>query len=632
MIGWRGTVKKIYHVALATAFFLSCIALASATPFKEILYTKKVALAYPKTYTFRFSLYDAESDGLAVWSEDKAISLTGAKLTTKLGDAITFDEAGVDFSQQLWVQVDRWVKAKNAWVPVGTRDRLGVVPYAIWSERSDTTAAVDIGGGITGTLPVASGGTGATTAPGARANLGAAASGTNSDITSLLGLLNPLSIDQGGTGSATQNFVDLTTDQTIGGTKTFSGPIASTVAAGVAPLQVASTTMVSNLNAEMVGGKKLSDLDARYGPATQAAQPAANILTTVDPTGDEGYLSSITIGADGFPVISYYYHDGSSGDLKVARCSNAACTASTSANVDSAGDVGWYTSIAIGTDGYPVVSYYDVTNQDLKVAKCGNAVCTASTITAVDSAGDVGLLTSIAIGTDGYPVISYFDVTNADLKMAKCSNAACTASTITTVDSTGNRGRSTSIAIGTDGFPVISYYDVTNRDLRVAKCADAACISATLTTVDSTGVVGIDTSIAIGMDGYPVIAYYDNTNQDLKFAKCGDAACASAIMSTVDSTGNVGPFTSITIGTDGYPVISYLDGTNLDLKIAKCGDAACSSKTLTTVDSAGMVGYYTSITLGTDGYPVISYFDQTNLDLKVAKCANQYCLNNWRRR
>lgn len=49
-----------------------------------------------------------------------------------------------------------------------------------------------------------------------------AAKGANSDITSLSGLSTPLSVGQGGTGSASKNFVDLTTAQTIGGVKTFS--------------------------------------------------------------------------------------------------------------------------------------------------------------------------------------------------------------------------------------------------------------------------------------------------------------------------------------------------------------------------------------------------------------------------
>ena len=53
-----------------------------------------------------------------------------------------------------------------------------------------------------GVLNIANGGTGATTAAGARTALGAAASGANSDITSLSGLNTPLSPAQGGTGAA----------------------------------------------------------------------------------------------------------------------------------------------------------------------------------------------------------------------------------------------------------------------------------------------------------------------------------------------------------------------------------------------------------------------------------------------
>ena len=55
---------------------------------------------------------------------------------------------------------------------------------------------------------------------------------------------------------------------------------------------------------------------------------------------------------------------------------------------------------------------------------CGNL---PPTITTVDSVGDVGYFTSIAIGPDGFPVVSYYDSTNFDLKVVKCSNAACLA-------------------------------------------------------------------------------------------------------------------------------------------------------------------------------------------------------------
>ena len=85
-----------------------------------------------------------------------------------------------------------------------------------------------------------------------------------------------------------------------------------------------------------------------------------------------------------------------------------------------------YTSIAIGADKHPVISYYDTINHDLKVAHCNSASCRSATITTLDSAGDVGQFSSIAIGRDGLPVISYYDATNADLKVAHCIDTVCT--------------------------------------------------------------------------------------------------------------------------------------------------------------------------------------------------------------
>ena len=71
--------------------------------------------------------------------------------------------------------------------------------------KTDNSAAAITGGTIVGItdLAVADGGTGASTAANARTNLSAAASGANSDITSLTGLTTPLTVAQGGTGVAT---------------------------------------------------------------------------------------------------------------------------------------------------------------------------------------------------------------------------------------------------------------------------------------------------------------------------------------------------------------------------------------------------------------------------------------------
>jgi succinyl-CoA synthetase alpha subunit len=105
------------------------------------------------------------------------------------------------------------------------------------------------------------------------------------------------------------------------------------------------------------------------------------------------------------------------------------------------------------------------------VAHCGNASCSSgNTLTTVDSTGDVGQYTAIAIGTDGNPVVSYWDSSNNHLKVAHCGNASCSSgNTLTTVDSTANVGQYTAIAIGTDGDPVVSYWDAGNNFLKVAR-------------------------------------------------------------------------------------------------------------------------------------------------------------------
>ena len=354
--------------------------------------------------------------------------------------------------------------------------------------------------------------------------------------------------------------------------------------------------------------------------------------TTVDSAGAVGAYPSVTLGADGLPLISYFSNTG----MKVVHCGNAACSAgNTFATADSAGSVGSHSSVTVGTDGLPIISYRDEGNDDLKVVHCGNAACSAgNTITTLDSVGNVGLNTSMTIGTDGLPIISYWDQSNLDLKVAHCGDVLCSSATITAVDSVGSVGQDTSVTVGADGLPIVSYRDSSNGDLKVAHCGNLLCnASNTITTVDSVGDVGVNTSVTIGTDGLPIISYYDFTIApvtlfDLKVAHCGNLLCSAGnTITTVDSPGNVGKYSSITVGADGLPLVSYFDDGNDDLKVAHCGNLLCSaSNTITTVDSVGDVGYYTSVTVGADGLPIISYWDGGNADLKVAHCSNRFCL------
>jgi hypothetical protein len=264
-------------------------------------------------------------------------------------------------------------------------------------------------------------------------------------------------------------------------------------------------TQTANINLALDGKADSTDI---YQPVIPTAP------RTLDSTGDVGGFTSIAIGLDGNPIISHY--DATNGDLKVAACTNPTCTTSTTITLDSMGEVGWHTSIIIGLDGNPIISYYDWDNRDLMVAACTNPTCTTATTATLDTNGDVGYFTSIAIGTNGNPIISHYDATSGDLKIAACYDPTCTNAS-SSVITTGDVGQYTSIAIGLDGNPFISYLDLDNGDLKVAACTNT-CYTSTTSTIDTTGFVGWHTSIAIGRNGVPIISYQDSANGDLRVA------------------------------------------------------------------------------------------------------------------
>jgi hypothetical protein len=100
---------------------------------------------------------------------------------------------------------------------------------------------------------------------------------------------------------------------------------------------------------------------------------------------------------------------------------------------------------------------------------CADAACSSGTNVTLETTDNVGLDTSVAIGDDGNPVISYYDYTNGDLELYVCADAACSSGTNVTLETTGKVGLDTSVAIGDDGNPVISHHDNTNFDLEFAR-------------------------------------------------------------------------------------------------------------------------------------------------------------------
>jgi hypothetical protein len=111
--------------------------------------------------------------------------------------------------------------------------------------------------------------------------------------------------------------------------------------------------------------------------------------------------------------------------------------------VDSTDNVGYYSSIALDSNGNPHIAYSDTSNWNLKYASWSGSEWA---IQLVDSLERVTTFTSmapsLAIDSNGNPHISYIDDENANLKYASWTGSAWS---IQTVDSQGNMGGYTSL-------------------------------------------------------------------------------------------------------------------------------------------------------------------------------------------
>ena len=553
-------------------------------------------------YDLQFKLFDAATAGAQVGSTvlKNDVAVASGQFTVSLDFGPT-PFAGQSRFLEIGVRPGA---SSDAYTLLGFRQELTPSPNALFatSAASATTVA-----GLTCTNNQVAKWSGSAWTCGADVNSG----GTVTSVAAGAGLAGGPITGAGALSVATGGITSgMIADGAVGSAQIANGAVGSA--------QVNTAQVQTRVTSACPPGLTIQTINPDGTVVCQTASAQAGFsTTTLDSVNNVGAYTSMAIGVDGLGLISY--SDNTFSNLKVAHCSNSACTAATISTLDSPGQVGAHTSIAIGADGLGLISYHDVTNGNLKVAHCVDTVCSTAGIATLDSVDSVGQYTSIAIGADGLGLISYYDDTNDDLKVAHCSNLACSTASIATLDSVGNVGRFTSIAIGADGLGLISYNDATEADLKVAHCSNAACSTATTAIVDSAG--GQETAIAIGADGLGLISYLRG---GLSVAHCSDTACSTASTSIIDNTVGTLIGTAITIGADGLGLISYR-GNTIGMAVAHCSNAACSTATTATIDSTGSSGFYPSVARGADGLGLVSYHDAGNGDLRVAHCPNVEC-------
>ena len=215
----------------------------------------------------------------------------------------------------------------------------------------------------------------------------------------------------------------------------------------------------------------------------------------------------------------------------------------------------------------PNISYYDGTNADLKYASW-DTVAASFSVTTVESTGNVGSYTSLALDSSDRAHISYYDQTNTNLKYTYWDGSSWQ---IETVDSASYVGSPSSLTLDSFDRAHISYYDRTNYNLKYAYWDGTVW---QIETVDSAGIVGEYNSLAVDSFDRAHIGGFDLVGSDLKYASWDGSSWQ---IERVDSTGSVGYYDSLALDSFDRAHISYYDGTNGDLKYA--GPALVSNLT-----------------------------------------------------
>jgi hypothetical protein len=344
----------------------------------------KIALSQLTTSTFGF--------GSMALQNSNAVNITGGNVAvTALSGAITIANGGTGLGAtptngQLLIGTGSGyaLATLTAGLGIDITNTSGGISISVDGGGVGSVTSVDVSGGSTGiifsggpvttagvitmsgTLGVANGGTGATTATTARANLSAAKSGANSDITSITGLTTPLSVLQGGTGA----------NDSLSGYIFGNGTNPFTSVAAIPMSDLTGTLPVSKggTNATTAAGARASLLPSYAGNAGRAlfvnsgasdvewaVVAGAGTVTSVDVSGGSTGLTTTggpiittgTITLDGTLVVA----NGGTGSTSATGARANLSAAKSGANSDITSITGLTTALTTTQGGTGLASY-----------------------------------------------------------------------------------------------------------------------------------------------------------------------------------------------------------------------------------------------------------------------------------
>lgn len=409
-------------------------------------------------------------------------------------------------------------------------------------------------------------------------------------------------------------------------------PAPTVSAAALAPGAIGSTHLnLAQVQARMAGTCAKGQVMVGVAPGGAIRCSLVTLVPQAGSTTATGLSPAIAIGADGLPLLAY---SGLASNLQVMHCGTATCSAGNTVGTadQDVNPVGNEPSMAVGADGLVVIAHgaRPFSGPAVRVTHCGNLQCNSGNVSQFVSLRGSDF-PSLAIGSDGFPVVSHYNDTSRSLHVVHCTTVTCSgADEVVQLDGTLNDvGSYNAIAVGADGLPIISYRHASAGAVRVAHCGNRSCTAGnTFTTVDAAAGPFGDTSMAIGADGLPVISYYADATQALRVLHCGNATCTTGNVATTvdDLAGIVGRENALRIGADGLPIIAHVNYTTQRLRVSHCRDVAC-----TVADSSDLApaqafnGSRPAMAIDGGGIPTLFHYSPVGLALTVTRCGTPTC-------
>ena len=253
--------------------------------------------------------------------------------------------------------------------------------------------------------------------------------------------------------------------------------------------------------------------------------------------GDRGTYGSMAIDSHGMIWATYY--DKGAKNLRYAKrhpSLHAWKAGIADVGEGSAQDAGWFSSLAIASDGTPVVAHHDAGVGTLRVARWngtgfvggvfdrGEAFVADTGTEDEDQDANVGQFVKLKV-VDGIEYMAYYDAANGDLKFAIGSD-------IHIVDSDGDVGKWPDFDVR-GGQVHIVYQDATKRQLKYAKGNPG---SWEFTVVDVAPYTGADTALYFDGDS-PGVIYFEGRSNDMKQATLSGESWSTATIATEGAVG-----------------------------------------------------------------------------------------------